>query len=1286
MLTFDVFETEEYVDIVTVLDGGPSENSTTALGTFSGARNGKFEIISSTNMIVVLFRSDGDIQGRGFQAHWKAVPFSCGGVLTAQTFGQTFSSPHYPYKYPAGIECVWTVQAPKSQLVTLSVFDGSTKGRALHDGLGFNNEKRPPIQLMSLLGRFQILMQSNVVNQATGFNLTFSIDCPILKTPSLVSLSTKARTYGTKVDASCPPGFEFVSGRGRELNINCQIGGKWTENIIPDCQPVYCSAVPQIANGFAESATNVSFGGVAKYSCYQGFAFPSGNTIEEIHCGINGNWTNLPSCRAAVCSALMPFANGDRSLLFGDGTGYGTIFRFECRPGYRREGAATLLCKADGQWSFEQPKCVKLVCSSVPRIANGRLSYPQPFQFGDSAHVHCDIGFRAEGPEEVTCLANQSLSGIPSCRDIDECSEGSAVCQESSTRCINLPGGYTCQCLSGFQPQMGTFSIFFRYSLINKVLKVTVCSSPSALTISNLETSSEFLTPMELSAVGWCAAKSDPHKSIIIHFTAPKILEKIGFDKVAKGEVISIRIRYSQEEGRPLRELLIDGKNEYPVSNVSHSGEHVFDFPYSIESQILEITIASYRNEPCMKCGCNEGYDLFTEDGQGGVHLVDDETGEHPLDVVKYNRTCIPRSCPLIHSPENGKLLSILEEFHYPVVVQFQCDFGYQMIGPGFIQCLSDGSWNGTTPLCLPATCQGLKNNTAVGLFVSPGNNTIAYGHNVSIVCTQQNRPARVSPLASFRECLFDPQPDGREYWLSGPAADCPFVNCGPPPALAGAVYDGNHGNYNVEKAFNFFLKNLNLVLMIEIVIFTVGSVLTFTCRPPYSLVGKSSVGDKSVRCGVDASWDLGDLRCEGPVCVDPSFPSDGSVELNSVEEGAVARFSCNRKGYRPFPSESIQCMLGAACVLIEDVGISSGFIPDGAFADNSDSTNWGYEPHKARLSSTGWCGSKDSFIFLSVDLQRIYTLTTLRMAGVASSGYLRGHVTKMQLFYKTQFSHNYDTYPVEFETPSGNHNAMHQFDLTPPLRARYILLGVVEYEGNPCIRFDLLGCLAPMTVSHEVPPHLQIGWNGSVPVCMDAEPPSFPNCPISDIFAETDENGQIKPIQYEEPKAEDNSGRVVYVRIEPAGFSSGRLITSDIDVMYTAFDDAGNIAECVVKLRIPDTIPPVMKCPDSYTLSAFEPRLKVVFNLTTVPMVIQDVSNITEVVFNPSEAVLELGDFVEVDVTATDALANRNQCRFQVAYMRKTNSYVYLYLFDSHLHLNLSHVADYDAIEDLCC
>lgn len=190
----------------------------------------------------------------------------------------------------------------------------------------------------------------------------------------------------------------------------------------------------------------------------------------------------------------------------------------------------------------------------------------------------------------------------------------------------------------------------------------------------------------------------------------------------------------------------------------------------------------------------------------------------------------------------------------------------------------------------------------------------------------------------------------------------------------------------------------------------------------------------------------------------------------------------------------------------------------------------------------------------------------------------------------------------------------MHQFELNPPLRARYLLLGVAEYEQNPCIRFDVLGCMAPATAAHEIPSHLQVGWNGSVPQCVDAEPPTFVNCPANPIFVETDENGQLKPAFYDVPRAEDNSGRVVYTRVEPTGYEPGRPVTADTDIVYTAFDEAGNTADCTVKLRIPDTLPPVMKCPDSYALAARVPQMTVVFNASTVPMVVQDISNISQV------------------------------------------------------------------------
>ena len=75
------------------------------------------------------------------------------------------------------------------------------------------------------------------------------------------------------------------------------LGGKWSRPYVPRCQQVYCGPVPQIDNGFAVAATNVSYGGAASYQCYAGFGFPSGQPIETITCDANGQWSILPVCQ-----------------------------------------------------------------------------------------------------------------------------------------------------------------------------------------------------------------------------------------------------------------------------------------------------------------------------------------------------------------------------------------------------------------------------------------------------------------------------------------------------------------------------------------------------------------------------------------------------------------------------------------------------------------------------------------------------------------------------------------------------------------------------------------------------------------------------------------------------------------------------------------------------------------------------------------------------------------------------------------------------------------------------
>lgn len=119
----------------------------------------------------------------------------------------------------------------------------------------------------------------------------------------------------------------------------------------------YCGPVPQIDNGFAVVATNVTYRGVATYQCYAGFAFPSGLPTETIQCSEDGKWEKLPVCLASSCPPLTETPHATQMVLNGGGRSYGTVIRFECEPGYFRNGAPVILCMSDGHWSTPPPQC-----------------------------------------------------------------------------------------------------------------------------------------------------------------------------------------------------------------------------------------------------------------------------------------------------------------------------------------------------------------------------------------------------------------------------------------------------------------------------------------------------------------------------------------------------------------------------------------------------------------------------------------------------------------------------------------------------------------------------------------------------------------------------------------------------------------------------------------------------------------------------------------------------------------------------------------------------------------
>ncbi|KRX15830.1 Fibropellin-1 [Trichinella nelsoni] len=1262
-------ELENGKDMLIIYDG---EHSTSrALFSTSSAIDEPRVVISTRNRVSVYFFSNYLNSARGFSISYR---LGCDNTMQG-TSGFITSPGNNAVDYHGDHLCTFTVN-PTQQVMPprpvtlvinhftgnaetfLQIFDGmDNRGHQLYPPKGKEGSVlKSGGTLISETGHFFLLFKETPLDSTVNWNITYSLNCPPLTLSKDVLLSSTSTAYGTKVNISCPYGSEFINGIGSSTELTCLLGGQWSQNFIPRCQPIYCPIMPVPAeNGFVAAATNVTYMGKVSIKCYRGHAFSSGLDVEEIDCNEDGTWSKIPQCKALVCPELPEFVNGNRTILRGDGRSYGTIYKYRCFSGSYMEGTDTVLCEMDG-WSSPEPVCKKLSCEPISYTGNVLLKTDAlKIYSGDVTPVECRPGYKMVGKGEIICQDNQQFTELPVCEDIDECRlDGMFDCSSLTTTCKNLRGGYACECLEGYEPKLECNST----SELIKSMAI-----PSDSIISESET---WKYPAKnIATSGWCGKLPEPGaNSISIVLDEPRIIEAVIIKKISDNtlaQVMAISLKYSLHSTHPLKQYVDNDGSKILLK--SNGG--IIMLPEPIEAEAVKITIEEYKSAPCMimelqgcrrtsctdineclidkggcehlcinrpgkyECSCHPGYELFTKNGQNDMYVHPKESGTRLGDVFGLNKSCIPRTCNSLIPPENGDIVSTATKFSYPIVVEFVCNFGFQLHGSQFLQCMSDGHWNASVPVCSPAKCANFENDTEIGLHLYPGSQLINFGENVTITCAQDTRPNSPTAFSHFRQCLFSPDSDGPDYRLAGLPPTCELVDCGEPEFLPASIYK----NFDEVQSFKF------------------GSNFLFTCRKPFFVSGSSNAGDHIVRCLADGSWDFGDLHCDGTVCPDPGILQDGDVIIDSVEEGNIARFTCRKPGYMPYPISAMQCIIGAKCPKTEELGISSGVVPDTAFAANTETPIRGYEPHKARMSRGGWCGSPDAFMFLSVDLQHVYTITTLRLAGVGGSGAIRGHVTKFQLFYKSLFNQNFDTYPEEFEMPPGNHNKMYVFQLKEFIRARYILIGILEFDNNPCLRFDLLGCSMPLFQNPEIHSEFMFGWNDSLPICRDSEPPTFTDCPMEPLYAPIDANGQMQPIEIPVPNAIDNSGSIAWIKTEPPEMQNFHVLTKDTNVTYTAFDAAGNWAQCSIELKVPDNRPPVLVCPESYIVEVPKdvPGMQMIFNRSSVDLMIDDASDTVKLTFSPGEIYLKLKQHVTVKVTAEDDFGNEASCRFQV-------------------------------------
>lgn len=107
-------------DFVEVRDGEVG-----LLGKYCAGNIPPRQLTSSSHSLSIVFKSDNQTT-QGFQGYFRAIYASCGGFFTDPTGDLT--SPSYPARFPADIQCLWQIRVPLDYVIKLRFDDFNMDG------------------------------------------------------------------------------------------------------------------------------------------------------------------------------------------------------------------------------------------------------------------------------------------------------------------------------------------------------------------------------------------------------------------------------------------------------------------------------------------------------------------------------------------------------------------------------------------------------------------------------------------------------------------------------------------------------------------------------------------------------------------------------------------------------------------------------------------------------------------------------------------------------------------------------------------------------------------------------------------------------------------------------------------------------------------------------------------------------------------------------------------------------------------------------------------------------
>ncbi|KAK7074283.1 complement activation, classical pathway [Halocaridina rubra] len=98
-------------------------------------------------------------------------------------------------------------------------------------------------------------------------------------------------------------------------------------------------------------------------------------------------------------------------------TSLNTVVTFSCGHGFSLIGSSETKCLPSGRWSVSIPRCEKVRCEMPEIPENGKFASNEQYTVGDVLEITCETGYMLVGQPIVICKPDGSWSAeIPKCK------------------------------------------------------------------------------------------------------------------------------------------------------------------------------------------------------------------------------------------------------------------------------------------------------------------------------------------------------------------------------------------------------------------------------------------------------------------------------------------------------------------------------------------------------------------------------------------------------------------------------------------------------------------------------------------------------------------------------------------------------------------------------------------------------------------------------------------------------------------------------------------------------